>query len=84
MQEENLAAVEIEVCPVAVEADLGGGSTEMVVGVVALVAGAIEIVEELVVFVGYKASELEVFGVAVAVAVAERVGKGVEIVGQQR
>jgi hypothetical protein len=80
---------------VAVEADLGGGSTEMVVGVVALVAGgstemvvgvvalvagAIEIVEELVVFVGYKASELEVFGVAVA----GRVGKSVEVVGQQR
>jgi len=62
---------------VAVEADLGGGLTEMVVGVVALVAGAIEIAEELVVFVGYKASELELF----RVAVAGRVGKSVKVVG---
>ena len=47
MQREILAAVEIEVCPVAVEADLGGGSTEVVVGAVALVAGAIEVVAEI-------------------------------------
>ena len=64
----------------AVKTDLGGGSTEMVVGVVTFIAGAIKIVEELVVFVGYKASELEVFGVAVA----GRVGKNVKVIGQQQ
>jgi len=49
----------------------------MVVGVVVLVVGAIEIVEELIVFMGYKASKLELFGVVVA----KRVGKSVEVVG---
>ena len=82
MQEEDLVAVKIKVRPVAVEADLGSSSTEMVVGVVILVASTIEIVEELVVFIGYKASKLEVFGVTVAVAIAKRVGKGVKIIRQ--
>ncbi len=49
----------------------------MIIGVVALIAGAIEIVEELVVFIGYKASKLEVFGVTIA----RRAGKSVEVVG---
>ena len=61
----------------AVEADLGSGLTEMVVGVVIFVVGAIEIVEELIVFMGYKASKLEVF----RVAVTRRVGKSIKLVG---
>ena len=64
----------------AVKADLSSGSTEMVVGVVVLVISAIEIVEELVVFIRYKASKLEVFGVAIT----RRVGKSVKVIGQQR
>ena len=82
MQEENLAVIEIKVCPVAVKANLGNSLTEMVVGVVALVISTIEIMEELVVFIKYKASELEVFGVTITVAitVAKRVGKGVKII----
>ena len=50
----------------------------MVIGVVILITSAIKIIEELVIFIGYKASKLKVFGVAVAVA--KRVRKGVEIV----
>ena len=69
----------------AVKADLGNSSTEIVVGVVVLIASTIEIIKELVVFIGYKASELEIFGVVVAItiAVAGRVRKGIEIIGQQ-
>ena len=51
----------------AVEANLSSNSTKMVVGVVTLVTNAIKIIKELIVFVGYKASKLEVFVVAVAV-----------------
>ena len=68
----------------AVRANLGSSSTEIVIGVVALVANTIKIIEEFVVFIGYKVSELEVFGVTIAVAIAGRVGKGVEIIRQQR
>ena len=46
VQSKNLAAVEIEVGREVV-ADVAGGSTEVVVGVVALVAGAIEVVAEI-------------------------------------
>ena len=71
MQKENLAAIEIEVCLVAVEADLNGSLTEIVVGVVAFVAGAIkigyEIVEELIIFI-----QLRVFEV---ITIIKRVGK---------
>ena len=69
----------------AVKADLNSSSTEIVVGVVVLIASTIEIIKELVVFIGYKASELEIFGVVVAItiAVAGRVRKGIEIIGQQ-
>ena len=74
---QDLAVVELKVGHEVV-ANIAGGLTEVVVGVVALVAGAIEIVEELIVFVGYKASELEVFGVTVA----GKVGKSVEVIGQ--
>ena len=62
----------------AVKANLGSGLTEMVIGVVILIAGAIKIVEELVVFIGYKASKLEVFGVAIT----KRVRKSVKVVRQ--
>ena len=75
----------------AVKADLGssltkivigvvvlitGGLTKIVVGVVALVASAIKIIEELIVFIGYKASKLEVFGVTIA----RRVRKSIKVV----
>ena len=65
----------------AVKADLGGGSTKIVIGVITLITGAIEIMEELIVFIGYKASELEVFGVAITVT--KRVRKSIKIIGQQ-
>jgi hypothetical protein len=45
-QGENLAAVEIEV-GYKVVADIAGSSTKMVVGVVALVVGATEVVTEI-------------------------------------
>ena len=71
VQEENLAAVEIKARLVAVEANLGGGLTKVLVGVVALIAGAIKVgykvVEELIVFIQYKVSELKVSGVTVIV-----------------
>ena len=72
----------------AVEADLSSSLTEIVIEVVTLIISAIKIIEELVVFIRYKASKLEVFGVtiaitiAVAVAVTGRVGKGIEIIKQ--
>ena len=47
VQREILAAIEIEVCLVAVKANLGGGSTKVVVGAVILVVGAIEVVMEI-------------------------------------
>jgi hypothetical protein len=61
---------------VAVEADLGSGLTEIVIGVVVFVTSAIKIMEELVVFIGYKVSDLEVF----KVAITEKVGVSVEII----
>ena len=67
----------------AVEAKLGSSLTEMVIEVIILITGAIEIIKELVVFIGYKASKLEVFGVAIAVTVAKRVQKSIKVVGQQ-
>ena len=71
----------------AVKADLGSSSTEMVIRVVALITNTIKIIEELVVFIGYKAFKLKVFGVTIAVTititVAGRVRKGIEIIKQQ-
>ena len=43
---QDLAVIELEVGR-EVMADVAGGSTEVVVGVVALVAGAIEVVAEI-------------------------------------
>ena len=71
-----MAAIEIKGCPVAVKADLGGGLTEMVIGVVVFVTSAIEIIKELIVFIRYKASKLEVFGVTIT----RKVGKSVKVV----
>ena len=73
-----MVTVEIKVCLVAIKTDLSGSLTEMVIGVVALVASAIKIVEELVVLIKYKVSELEVF----RVTIAERVKESVKLVGQ--
>ena len=81
MQEEDLAAIEIEVCLLAVEANLGGGLTKIVIGVVVFIISAIKIIEELIVFIGYKASKLEVF--KITITVTKRVKKSIKIVGQQ-
>ena len=81
MQEEDLAAIEIEVCLIAVEANLGGGLTKIVIGVVVFIISAIKIIEEFIVFIGYKASKLEVFGVTVAIT--KKVRKSIKIIGQQ-
>ena len=64
----------------AVKANLGSSSTEIVIGVVVLITNAIKIVEELIVFIGYKAFKLEVFRVTVTVAITKRVKKGVKII----
>ena len=50
---------------------------------VIFIANTIKIIKELVVFIGYKVSKLEVFKVAVAVTVTKRVKKSIKIVGQQ-
>ena len=67
----------------AVEANLGSSSTEMVIGVIVLITSTIKIVEEFIVFIGYKVSKLEVFRVAIAVTITRRVGKGIKIIRQQ-
>ena len=61
-----MAVIKIKSCPVAVKANLGGSLTEMVIKVVIFIASAIKIVEELIIFIKYKASKLEVFGVVIA------------------
>ena len=43
---------------------------------VILIAGAIKIIEELIVFIGYKASKLEVF----RVTIARRVRKSIKVI----
>ena len=78
MQKEDLAAIEIKGYPVAVKADLGSSLTKIVIGVVTFVTSAIEIVEELIVFIRYKASKLEIFGVTIT----KKVGKSVEVIRQ--
>ena len=76
-----MAAIEIKGYSVAVKADLGGGLAEIVVKVVIFVTGAIEIVEELVVFIRYKVSKLKVF--RVAITITKRVRKSVKVIRQQ-
>jgi hypothetical protein len=63
---------------VAVKANLGSNLTKIVVGVVILITSTIKIIKELIVFIGYKVSDLEVF----RVTITEKVGVSVEIVGQ--
>ena len=60
----------------AVKANLGSSLTEMVIGVVILITSAIKIIEELIVFIGYKAFKLEVF----RVTVAKRVRKSIKVI----
>ena len=60
----------------AVKANLGSSLTKIVIGVVILIASAIKIIEELIVFIGYKASNLGVF----RVTIARRVRKSVKVV----
>ena len=76
-----MAAIEIKSCPVAVKADLGGSLAKIVIGVVIFIISAIEIIKELIIFIGYKVSKLEVFGVTIAVT--GRVGKSIKIIKQQ-
>ena len=64
----------------AVKADLGGSLAKIVVGVVIFITSTIEIVEELIVFIKYKASELEVF----RVAITGKVGKSIKVIRQQQ
>ena len=66
----------------AVKANLGNSLTEIIIGVVVFAISTIKIIEELIVFIGYKASKLEVFGVTITVA--EGVRKSIEIIRQQR
>ena len=80
MQKEDLAAIEIKVCLVAIKANLSGGSTKMVIKVIALIISTIEIIEEFIIFIGYKASELEIF--KVTIAITRRVGKSIKIIRQ--
>ena len=47
-----------------------------------LIISTIKIIEELIVFIGYKASKLKVF--RVIITVAKRVKKSVKIIRQQR
>ena len=65
----------------AVKANLGSNSTKIVIEVIALITNAIKIIGELVVFIKYKASKLEVF--RVTIAITKRVRKSVKIIKQQ-
>ena len=56
----------------AVEVNLGNNSTEIVIGVIILITNAIKIVEELIVFIGYKAFELKVFNIIITVIIIIR------------
>ena len=62
----------------AVKANLGSSLTEIVIGVVALITNAIKIIKELIVFIKYKTSKLEVF--RVTITITKRVGKGIKII----
>ena len=62
----------------AVKANLGGGLTEIVIKVITFIASAIEIVEELIMFIKYKVSELEVF----RVIVTKKIKKSVKVIKQ--
>ena len=53
----------------------------MVIGVVALVTNTIKIIKELIVFIGYKASELKIF--KIIITVTKRVKKSIKVIRQQ-
>ena len=61
---------------VEVVALVASSLTKIVIGVVALIASAIKIIEKLIVFIGYKASKLEVFGVTIT----RRVRKSIKVI----
>jgi hypothetical protein len=63
---------------VAVKANLGSGLAEIVIGVVTFITNTIEIMEKFIVFMRYKVSKLEVFGVAIA----GKVRKSIEVIKQ--
>ena len=60
----------------AVKTNLGSSLTKIVIGVVILITGAIKIIEELIVFIGYKASKLEVF----RATITRKVGKSIKVI----
>ena len=62
-----------------VKTNLGGSLAKIVIGVVIFIISAIKIVEELIVFIKYKVSELEVFGVIIT----GKVGKSIKVIKQQ-
>ena len=64
----------------AVKADLGNSLTEIVIGVVIFITNTIKIVEELIIFIGYKVSKLKVF--KVTIAIIKRVRKSVKVIKQ--
>ena len=68
----------------AVKADLDNSLTEIVIGVIALITNAIKIIEELVVFIRYKASKLKVFRVTIAITIAKKVRKSIKVIKQQQ
>ena len=78
---KNLVAIEIKVYLVAVKINLINSSTKIVIEVVILITSTIKIIKELIVFIGYKASKLEVF--KITITVTKRVKKSIKIVGQQ-
>ena len=63
----------------AVKANLGNSLTKIVIGVITLITNTIKIVEEFIIFIKYKASKLEVFGVVII----KKVRKSIEVVRQQ-
>ena len=66
----------------AVKVNLNSSSTEIVIGVVVLITSTIKIIGELIVFIKYKASKLEVF--RVAVTITKRVRKSIKVIRQQQ
>ena len=64
----------------AVKANLGSGLTKIVIKVITLIISAIEIIKELIIFIGYKASELEVF----RVVITKKIKKSINVISQQQ
>ena len=79
IQEKDLAAIEIKNYPVTVKANLGSSLTKIVIKIVTFVASAIKIIKKLIVFIKYKASKLEIFGVTIT----KKVGKSIKVIRQQ-